>query len=49
MSIIIIINLHKRGNVNADQLLQKFKSVASHTDTTEALEKCIQLCTILKS
>ncbi len=39
-------NFHKHGNVNADQLLQKFKSEASHTDTTEALEKCIQLCTI---
>ncbi len=33
-------------SVFSSLLLQKFKSEASHTDTTEALEKCIQLCTI---
>ena len=28
------------------QLLQSFKREASHTDTTEALKKCIQLCEV---
>ena len=38
--------LHKRGDENTNNLLQEFEERASHADATEALKKCIQLCTI---
>ena len=41
-----LVNLHSPGKEDTKQLLQKFKSEASHSDTTEALKRCIQLCTI---
>ena len=41
-----LVNLHSPGKEDTKQLLQKFKSEASHSVTTEALKRCIQLCTI---
>ena len=41
-----LISFHSRADVEVEQLLQNFKEAAGHTDTMEALKKCIELCTI---
>ena len=41
-----LISLHSRANIKAERLLQNFKEAAGHPDTTKALKKCIELCSI---
>ena len=40
-----VIHIHYSSD-EFKELLQSFKREASHTDTTEALKKCIQLCEV---